>query len=245
MMDKEILLLKYFDGSLSEEEKVVFNQFLEEDDEFKSQFLLEKDVQAVIREENRIGLKKKLQRFETERETVSTGNKRTWWKPLSIAASIILLLGASWLLFNSNAFNGQEQLFANNYEKYPNTVYTITRSDVSDDSLERMAFEAYETNNYDAAIEYLLDLKEKTRLDYVDFYLGQSYLANENYLKAIDRFQEIIEINSEFKQEAYWYAALANLKLDQNKEAKQLLEELVQNKKYKFKEASELLKKLD
>ena len=42
-MDKEQLLLKYFDGSLTPDEKVNFNQFLESDAEFKTQFEFEKD----------------------------------------------------------------------------------------------------------------------------------------------------------------------------------------------------------
>ncbi|APQ19309.1 hypothetical protein A9200_01395 [Maribacter hydrothermalis] len=244
-MDKEELVLKYFDGSLTEEEKVVFDQLVESDAEFKSQVEFEKDVKSVIRNKENDSHKKKLQGFESELSGGSTQKNRTFWKPLSIAASIALLIGVSWFVFNSDVFNGTAELYASNYEKYPNTVYTITRGDATDESLERLAFEAYETNDYDAAITYLTELKEKTRLDYVDFYLGQAYLAKGANLKAINKFQEIISINSEFKDEAYWYAALSHLKLDQKKEAEILLMELVKMGTYKMKEATDLLEKLN
>jgi tetratricopeptide (TPR) repeat protein len=245
MMDKEQLLLKYFDGSLTVEETVIFNQLVESDAEFKSQFEFEKDIKTVIRNKENDCLKNKLQGFESERTTTTVQKKLTFWKPISIAASIALLLGVSWFVFNSDVFNGTEELYASNYEKYPNTVYTITRGDTTDDSLERLAFEAYETNEYDMAITYLIELKEKTRLDYVDFYIGQAYLAKGANLKAINKFQEIISINSEFKDESYWYAALSHLKLDQKKEAQILLKELVKMGSYKMKEATDLLEELN
>ncbi|WP_339840616.1 hypothetical protein [uncultured Maribacter sp.] len=244
MMDKEKLVLKYFDGTLTKDEQIVFNQFLESDANFKAQFELEKDVQAVIRENERVELKRKLQGFESELGTKVTLAKRTFWKPFQIAASIILLLGASWFVFNSDIFNGPEELYATSYEKYPNTVYTITRGDTADTSLERLAFEAYETNDYEAAIKYLKELKDKTGLDYVDFYLGQSYLGNGETLKAINEFEKTISINGEYKQEAFWYAALAHLKLDHKNKAKDLLIELIENETYKLDEATELLEKL-
>ncbi|WP_430428187.1 tetratricopeptide repeat protein [Maribacter litoralis] len=245
MTDKEQLLLKYFDGSLTADEKVNFNQFLESDAEFRTQFEFEKDVKSVVRKTENDSLKKTLQGFESELSDVPSQKKQNFWKPLSIAASITLLIGISWFVFNSDVFNGTEELYAANYEKYPNTVYTITRGDATDESLERLAFEAYETDDFETAITYLTELKEKTRLDYVDFYLGQAYLANGDYLKATEKFQEIISINSEFKDEGYWYAVLANLKLEQEEEAEKLLEQLIKIGTYKRNEAAELLEKLN
>ncbi|KSA15358.1 tetratricopeptide repeat protein [Maribacter dokdonensis] len=245
MMDKEQLLLKYFEGSLTADEKVNFNQFLESDAEFKMQFEFEKNVKSVVRKIENDSLKKKLQGFESELSGAPSQNQQNFWKPLRIAASIALLIGLSWFVFNSYMFHGTEELYASNYEKYPNTVYTITRGDATDKSLERLAFEAYETDDFETAIAYLTELKEKTRLDYVDFYLGQAYLAKGDYLKATDKFQEIILINSEYKDEGYWYAALANLKLEQEEEAEKLLEQLIKMGTYKKNEATELLEKLN
>ena len=243
MMEKETLLYKYFEGSLSQDEQLRLDRFLEEDEDFKEQFELEKNVQKVVRDAERSSQKKKLQQFESEL-LEKDSSKITFWKPMRIAASIAILLGASWFIFNFGIFKGVDDLYASNYAKYPNTAYTITRGDVNDNSLERQAFEAYELNDYQMAIHYFTELKDKTRLDYVDFYLGQSYLANGDTEKAIETFEKISAINSDYKSEALWYAAMAHLKLKQNKSAIPYLESLLEDGSYKFESAKTLLEDL-
>lgn len=242
-MEKEILLYKYFEGSLSPSEQDSFELFLKEDEDFRLQFELEKDVQKAVQNSNREVLKSKLQGFENERSKTSSP-KRLFWKPLRIAASIAILLGASWFIFNSVIFDGPEELFATHYEKYPNTAYTITRGDANDNSLERKAFEAYERNDYNIAIRSLKKLKEKTGLDYVDFYLGQSYLANGDTEEAILIFEKINAINSDFKSEALWYEALAQLQLKEKPKAISKLKTLIEDGSFKKEEAENLLKNL-
>ncbi|CAN0605873.1 unnamed protein product, partial [Ectocarpus sp. 12 AP-2014] len=170
-----------------------------------------------VRDTERDALKKKLQDFERER-SVPSATKTLFWTPLRIAASIAILFGASWFVFNSDIF-APTDLYASNYEKYPNTAYTITRGNTDDNSLERKAFEAYERDDFGKAITYLIDLKGKTGLDYVDFYLGQAYLANGDAKKAAVVFEKISTVNSDFRAEALWYNALAQLKLKENSKA--------------------------
>jgi len=241
-MEKETLLSKYFEGSLSAKEQTSFETYLEEDEGFRLQFELEKDVQMAVRDTERDALKKKLQDFESER-SVPSATKNLFWTPLRIAASIAILFGASWFVFNSDIF-APTDLYASNYEKYPNTAYTITRGDTSDTSLERKAFEAYERDDFGKAITYLIDLKGKTGLDYVDFYLGQAYLANGDAKKAAVVFEKISTVNSDFRAEALWYNALAQLKLKENFKAITILETLVAEGSFKKEKAENLLKNL-
>ena len=242
-MEKETLLSKYFEGSLSVNEQTSFETYLEEDEDFRLQFELEKNVQMAVRDSKRETLKKKLQHFERERSEPSA-TKTLFWTPLRIAASIAILFGASWFVFNSDIF-APTDLYASNYEKYPNTAYTITRGDTSDTSLERKAFEAYERNDYDNAIVYLIDLKKQTRLDYVDFYLGQAYLANGDAKKAAVVFEKISAVNSDFRAEALWYNALAQLKLKENSKAITQLKTLIEDGSFKKIEAKQLLEDLN
>ena len=244
VMEKETLLLKYFNGSLSTEEQLLFEQYLIDDVDFNAQFEFEKNVQSVINDGERKTLKNKLQQFELKRTTVQP-TKINFWKPIRIAASIAILVAASWFIYTSSIFDGPEDLYASNYEKYPNTVYTITRGDAMDTSLERKAFEAYESERYTMAIEYFKELKAETGLDYVDFYLAQSYLANGDEQKAIEVFKKISSVNSDYKGEALWYQALAFLKLKMNNDAVSLLQTLSKEGSYKQQEAKALLKKLE
>lgn len=242
-MEKEVLLHKYFEGSLSLDEKVLFDQLLVEDANFKAKYEFEKDVQVVIKNTERNKLKYKLQAFEKERP-VNKLKKNIFWKPLKIAASIALIIGASWFILNTFIGEDSEKLYASNYEKYPNTVYTITRGDINDNSLERKAFLAYEGEQYGLAITYFKELKDAIGLDYVDFYLAQSYLANNNVKKAIEAFEKIGAINSDYRVEALWYKALAYIKLEDNKNAIAVLEKILKEGSYKKDEALVLLQEL-
>ncbi len=243
-MEKEKLLYHYFRGSLNPEELIIFNKLLEENIEFKAQFEFEKDVQLSIKDSKRNELKRKLQGFEIENKKQSV-NKTTFWNPLRIAASIILLLGASLYFYSVNLSLNPEKLYASNYEKYPNTVYSITRGETTDNTLERKAFEAYENNNTKIAIGYFEELRKKSGLDYVEFYLAQTYLSNGDIQKALTIFEKIISEKTDFKTEALWYASLGHIKMKEEMNAMPYLEALIKDGSYKKTEAQKLLEKLN
>ena len=245
-MDKETLLYSYFSNSLTEDERNQFQKLLETDAGFKEQFELEQNLKRVIRKKESQHLKSKLIDFEHGIEKpATTSNWKAGIRKWSMAASVALLMALGW--YGYNAFSGADynELYNANFQQYPNTVYTITRGDNTDTSLERQAFEAYELKQYQIAINYFKELKDKTGLDYVDFYLGQSYLSNGENLNAIVEFAKISSTNSDYKAEALWYEALAQLKLEKTKESVLLLQALLQDGSYKKQEAQELLEKLN
>lgn len=242
-MNKEQLIYSYFQDELSAKELEAFYALLAEDAEFMEQFTFEKNLQVAIKNKKRSDLKKKLQHFEMERETSNT-NKQHIFTPLRIAASILFLFAIGWLIYSITAQSSPEELYATNYMKYPNTVYPITRGNETDISLERKAFEAYEANDLPTAIRYFQELKQKSGLDYVDFYLAQAYMANAKIGKAVPLFEKVIDNNTDFKAEALWYAALGNIKTGQETKAKQQLEALILVGSYKKQLAIELLKEL-
>lgn len=242
-MEKETLLHKYFENTLSQEEQKIFDDLLEHDVDFQEQFKFEEDVKKAIADKERAHLKKKLQGYEKQLSKPEQ-KKNAFWKPLRIAASIALIIAAGWYFYTNSISNSPEELFASNYEIYPNTVYSITRGDVDDTSLERKAFEAYEQNDIQSALVLFEELSAKSGLDYVDFYLAQVNLANEETQKALSAFEGIITQNNDFKTEALWYASLCRIKLNQPKSAVPLLEQLIEDGSYKKEAASSLLKEL-
>lgn len=242
-MEKEQLLTNYFQGNLTSKELEAFNALLKEDVEFLQQFNFEKNLQVAIKDKERSKLKEKLQLLEAQKPAPKAIPKHLF-TPMRIAASIAVLLAIGWLIYTLGFKASPEELFAANYDKYPNTVYAITRGNTEDTSLERKAFEAYEANDIPTAIGYFQDLKQKSGLDYVDFYLAQSYLANNDFRNAVPLFEKIIEENADFKAEALWYAALANIKTGQETKAKQQLEALILVGSYKKGLATELLEEL-
>ncbi|MGB5700831.1 tetratricopeptide repeat protein [Muriicola sp.] len=242
-MENEALIFKYFEGTLTDKEKLVFDLLLEEDPEFREQLTFEEDVKQVIREKERKVLKKKLQGFETSAPQAAAPRK-PFWRPLQIAASLALLFAIGWYFYSVGSADKMEVLYTANYEKYPNTVYSMTRGQGEDTSLERLAFEAYETNETKSALRNFQELKAKGQIPYADFYLAQVYLANGDTPEALESFKEVIGSNGNFKRESLWYAALCYVKLERPKEAIPLLESLIMDGSYRKDKAKVLLDQL-
>ncbi|MBD0852550.1 tetratricopeptide repeat protein [Maribacter arenosus] len=244
-MDKEELLYKFFSNQLTSEEEKTFQELLETDKEFKAQFEFENDLKRVIKKNEKENLKHKLIGFEKEINAKDKNNPSKWtFKNWSIAASIALLVGLGWIAYNTFSGPDYNKLYATNFEAYPNTVYTITRSD-GDQSLERDAFAAYEASNYEKAVTAFLELKIEGSSTHTDFYLAQSYLYLGKDQEAIEALKSTILNDAEFKAEAHWYLSLAYLKSKNKEKAIATLKGLIENFDYNKERAQALLKALD
>ncbi len=238
-MEKEALLYKYFLEELSAEERMQFNGLLTSDKEFREQFEFEKELQTVIKQKERLAIKEKL--LAIEEKLAPPKQQFLWWKSLGIAASLMLALGLGWYFLNGKT--NMEELYAANYKTYPNTVFPIIRNG-TEDSPERKAFVAYEADNHNLAIKRFSALKKDTPADYIDFYLGQSYLQTQNTEMAIPIFKVIYSSGGQFSAEALWYLALAQLLNKDTQKAKTNLEILIAGEAYNTNAAKELLQQL-
>ena len=246
-MDKELLLYNYFANRLTAEQETLLEELLTTDSDFKQQFDFESDLKRVIREKEADNLKAKLGRFEkdisksTQVKTLPRTNYQKW----AMAASLILLVGLGWLGYNNFIAPDYGNLYDENFQQYPNTVYAITRGDSSENSLQRSAYVAYETDENSRAIDLFKALKETDNSEEITFYLGQSYLKNGQHREAITFFEEVIAEKGEFAPQALWYVALAYLKTDQKKIAVRALKDLIVDGRYKKTEAAKILKELE
>lgn len=248
-MDKEQLLYKYFSNSLSVEEEKKFQNLLETDIEFKEQFNFEKDLKRVVREDEKTKLKSKLQGFEKEivqekpviQLSEASRKKSFNW---SIAASVAILFGLGWFGYNTMTGTVYTDLYNANFEEYPNTVYSITRGD-NQESIERSAFVAYESGDYETAITKLKQIPSEVKKGYIDFYLAQSQMNLENYTEAKTLFNETIKKNTDFVAESHWYLALISLLEKDEKMAVKKLKELTLAYDYNKEKALKLLKDLE
>jgi hypothetical protein len=244
-MDKEVLLTKHFSNSLTTAEEKLFNELIETDSGFKEQYDFEQNLKHAIKDKKNQELKAKLVSFEEDIKEespimTSKGGFRNW----SIAASIALLIGLGWMGYNSFLKTDYDDLYTANFQEYPNTVYTITRSD-ADESLEREAFVAYESGNYQKAITNFKELQVDGTKGYIDFYLAQSYLGIKNNSMAIKLFKKVIEERSGLEAEASWYMALAHLRGRDKANAAKVLEHHIKTYDYNKEKAVELLSELN
>lgn len=245
-MEKEQLLYHYFSNALTPKQEQRLNELLATDTEFKQQFDFEKDLKRVIREKETNNLKDKLSGFEkdiskdTPVRTMPNTNYRKW----AVAASIALIIGLGWLGYNNFAGPDYNALYQENFQNYPNTAYTITRSDTNE-TLERDAFVAYESGDFEKAADKLKTISKENPNYYLDFYLAMSYLNLNQFEKAKTYFTNTTSSKSEFVDEAYWYLALIALKQKDKESAKEYLSKLTATDAYNQERAKQLLEKLD
>lgn len=240
-MTNQDLLYLYFSKSLTAEQEIVFKKLLETDAEFKAEFEYETSLKKAIKSHESDVLKAKLQDFE---RTLNSQKRTSFnYTYLAVAASIVLLVG--WFGYNAFFGTNYSNLYNANFSQYPNTVYTITRgNDVN--TTEREAFVAYETQNFETAIDKFNAISETTAQNYIPFYKAQAYLGLENTDEAKAIFTQIVKgDSSNFVPESIWYLALIAIKEKDGKQAKRYLEKLIANYSYNQAKANLLLDKLN
>ncbi|AXT62114.1 hypothetical protein D1816_17695 [Aquimarina sp. AD10] len=270
-MKSEELLNKYFLEGLNKEEMEIFNHLLENDLKFKKQFELEKSLQLIVKGKRRKVLKNEVlklrlsnkqkndyineidkerwidsllfQEEKSNKKTIFKIRKGMYWVKWAVAASILFFI--SFYFYNYRFNNVSEKLYALHFEKYPNTIYPIEKSGSQENSIELKAFIAYELDNFEKSIELFKQLKSEQDLDYVDFYMGLSYLQNDQIEESKNRFKMVIKRDEKFSDEALWYLSLVHLKNNENKKALVSLTRIVNNKSYKHKEAQSIKNALE
>ncbi|MDQ7917376.1 tetratricopeptide repeat protein [Mesonia sp. MT50] len=240
-MDNQELLYHYFSNSLTSEQEILFQNLLETDAKFKAQFEFEKDLKEAVKSHETDNLKAKLQEVESG---INSKQKKSIfnYSNLAIAASIAVLIG--WFGYSTFFSTNYTSLYEDNYNEYPNTVFTITRSE-DQNSLEREAFVAYEAKNYQTALNTFEVLSEESPKDYIRFYKAQSYLGLEDNEKAKTLFKQITKEHQNFVAESTWYLALIAIKEKDKTQARTYLENLVVNYDYNKDKAQELLEALN
>lgn len=234
-MNKESLILGYFEKNLSPEEQDFFDQLMKTDKAFADAVRFEEQTKIALTLESRDKLKSQLQSYEAERKKKPRNNR---W--LYVAASIAILLGVWMFIFTQQPSN--TQLYATYFEPYPNTVAPIVRGSENNADNQK-AFVAYEGGDFDTAIVLFESLANTSQVEYAYFYKAMSLMAVEKYEEAQDLLTSTLW-TAAYQEKAKWYLALNSLHLNRLDETKSILKEIVQSNSYNHKNASELLKKL-
>lgn len=248
------LIEKYLNEELSANERSEFEQLRKSDADFAEEVQVAVTINADFNVKQKMrwqGLLSEQGNVVKETPVRKLAPRRSIGWIRSIAAVFILGVGLSlaWLMFSSPDAGtlADEQLME---------IYVAPEAFMNDSGKINVnwnnAISAYRDGQFSVAVAAIETSIEKSseKLDEKHFYLGLSYLYEDvpNYDKAISHFATSKELNSSalFAPKANWFMALAYLKQGKIKEAKTLLQ-LVINENvagWKKAEATALLNKI-
>jgi len=242
-MNKEDLINRYFEGSLSESELKTLKDLLENDTDFKEHFEFQKELQSALKKEHRKNIKAMLSNLKTKKDEAKP--KVFYLRPWLAAASIVILVGfGSWFLFfNSNNLN-TDALYATHFVPYENVVNPIQRG-VEVENIKAKAFVAYENGEYEKALQLFEQSDTHSKNHYITFYEGIILMQLNKHKKAIILLNEYITNNGKLADRATWYLALSYLKQGDVKACKATLKKLIALNSFKINNAKNLLNTLE
>jgi len=243
--ETEIEIERYILESMSEEERLAFEERMTSDPALKKAYETTLVARQLIKEAGRLELRTTLETFENEvSDKVVTSRIMPLWvkRILPIAALIVVFIGV-YLFGNFNKTYSGDEVFSTYYEVY-NPPSTVRNDDGSKLLNWETAVDAYKNGDYKKAFTFF-GTSEDVIPDYIkDFYLGVSALSAEspNYEWAILSFDEVIATDNDYKQQALWYKALALLGKGESDTAMILFETIAEHGWYNHEKAAEIRK---
>jgi tetratricopeptide (TPR) repeat protein len=209
------LIIKHFSGETSPEEEKDILKYLNQDPDFKKEF---EEYRELIQGIKYNGFKEDFQKIKLLESKADIADiksrtiRKTFW---SIAAVIsILIVGSVFLLISGNK---NERLFREYFEVYPVIGENITRGNED----VQAGFRYYQQGQYGLAISEFEMLDQED--PFIQYYLGNAYLAIGNSDKAINSFKSITGEDFDLAVQTKWYLSLAYLKQGDLARAKALL----------------------
>lgn len=192
-----------------------------------------KDIEETFKRidtKNKLTMLKELDSKEKSRPTIVP---ITSSKYILVAASVLLILGFSWLFMNEDNNNS---LYTEFHEPY--SSLTNNRSMNSQESSLDQAYEYYLSGDYQLAEEHFAEVQNDT----AQFYRALSLMEINEHQRSIDVMIGIQNISENYPIQ--FYKGLSYLKLNDIKAATKEFREVPKVQTYYFKRAAALLKKI-
>lgn len=212
-MNKEALIEQYFSGQLSNEGFLELKDLLEQDAEFKKEFHAQLEIQQTVAQEKNAFLKDRFAALDQK------SAPKTKWYLYAATVAVLIGVGIGYLFYTAQP--NYQELYAQNFEVYPNVIAPTVRGESQADKTELVtAFHAYDSKDYAKAATLFEELYVKSGQDYAYFYRNVSLMAAGRTDAAIANFERHTwDSQRDFEPISNWYIALGYLKLEQKEKA--------------------------
>lgn len=242
---------RYLDRSLTPDEIRDLEKRMAEEPDLKSKYQEHLQLIQGIRYSH---LREKLEQLKTLENSLPAIEARAaaqkqifirkYWKPLALAASI--LLAAFSYLFLYDPAPATDRLFATYFEPFDSPGPGLTRgqNDTPELTWRQKGYQAYDNGRYQEAIAFFDKALQEKNDPIVDLCMGNAYLKLEQYEKAEAVFESMLKDHDDLVTQANWYLALTYVKQNKLERAKSTLWGISKSSTYGEK-AMKLLKELD
>ncbi|RXR30163.1 hypothetical protein EQG68_12095 [Flavobacterium piscinae] len=231
------LIEKYFENTLSAEEKVTWEENLKNDPEFKKEVEFQLEIKNAVLLAERQKIKNEIKQFELE-NFKPVFQLRKYFPYAAIFVAFISLL-----FYFSNQNQSTQSLYAKYHDPYPNTEISNTRNAYQKNSTIEQAFMAYDLNDFKKANDQFDKILESSNEEYILFYKAICLMELNQHDQALKLF-ETTNWTANYLEKARWYQSLCYLKTNELKKAENTLEVLSNKQSFKKTEAEELLSEL-
>lgn len=250
----------YLSGKMSGSERVSFESKIARDSDLAKRVAAQKRVFSALQEKEVFDFKNRLTRIRQQgtpdqKKTPSVISLR---RVLAVAASLVLLIGTGYYLFNFNQ-KTEVQNFAGYFELKPEfgkDETAIFKNRGEDESFENSAIQnwkafltALQSKDFENAYLQLGDLRQNhsefsEAIDF-EFYTGIIEFYRGDYRLASQIFKKVA-VETRFYSDALWYSAGAAFHSNDHDRAKKILTKLIlSGKGNKIDQAKKLLADLN
>lgn len=224
------LLDDYLAGRLAPEARHLLELRLATDYDLKQQLEEMAALQEGIRSAGRKEMLSEIEGWERTAQHKEGVAVPLWRKPWAVGIAATVLIAITWFLFSPDQKPSNE-LFAKNFEPYPNVVMPAVRGSSPDSPLPlKEAFSAYDNEEYERAATLFENVEVKNET--VWLYLGNCYLGLGKAAEAIRVLENLKQAGSTFATQGRWYLALAYVLNGENQKAMLLLQPLESDPAY-------------
>jgi tetratricopeptide (TPR) repeat protein len=247
MDSKFDLIEKYLTNEMSVKEQREFEELLINDPDLTKEFVLRKEIDNAVIEDDILNLRETLGDIINEKPTFSLKIKKPFIYT-SVAAVVVLLI----MITNINILPEKKQenteLFQSYYSPYPTIMCFRSVADKTEiEEILYKAFSFYDEGKYEQAsncFSKVLNIDSKNYMS--QFYLAICEIEKNNLQNANEYLNDLIlKKDHVFLEQAYWYLALTQLKQNNFEDAESILEKVVQENMTRKPDAEVILKNLN